>query len=155
MLRILLISIFNIYWRIQATSSHQSKTQQQHQQQLTTPNFPKSHLYPGQIEINIHTNLRHQNTKRFSRRSNDRCEKIYISHCQNVGYNQTNIDLSPLNFYDQDEAGIELGAFYELFTSGCVGGSKKTMTLLVCSLYAPTCLEVSIKHVRLANWAGK
>ena len=104
-----------------------------------------SNLVPGQTKITIYSGLNVANQLRGNqkKRSSEKCEGIYIPHCQNIGYNQTSIELSPLNFYDQDEAGIELSAFYDLFTSGCRGESKKTMTLLVCSLYAPTCIEVS------------
>ena len=132
-------------------SSSSTKAVLDHRLQNTQTKYPSpSNLIPGQTKITIHSNLLNQNRRRQnpndkSKRSSDKCEKIYISHCQNIPYNQTNINLSPLNFYDQDEAGIELGAFYDLFTSGCKRNSRKTMTLLVCSLYAPTCIEVSKK----------
>ena len=77
--------------------------------------------------------------------NNSKCETIYTSYCQNIGYNQTNMLLSPFSFMNQDEAGLELSQFYELLTSGCKRRTKDTMTLLMCSLYTPTCIEVSTK----------
>ena len=72
--------------------------------------------------------------------NNSKCETIYTSYCQNIGYNQTNMLLSPFSFMNQDEAGLELSQFYELLTSGCKRRTKDTMTLLMCSLYTPTCI---------------
>ena len=80
---------------------------------------------------------------KMKRSSGSKCETIYTSYCQNVGYNQTNMLLSPFSFMNQDEAGLELSQFYELLTSGCKRRTKDTMTLLMCSLYTPTCIEVS------------
>ena len=87
--------------------------------------------------------------------SSSRCESIYIPHCQNIGYNVTDMQLSPFDYYSQDESGMELNRYFELFTGGCRRNTKATMTLLVCSLYTPTCIEVSTLSVSSGDKKGK
>uniref|UniRef100_H2YUB1 Uncharacterized protein n=1 Tax=Ciona savignyi TaxID=51511 RepID=H2YUB1_CIOSA len=63
-------------------------------------------------------------------------EPIRVTMCKDIGYNLTDMSLSPTYIYDQKEAAKSVSQFSPLTRTQCA----EEMKLLVCSVYTPICI---------------
>nr|XP_027201894.1 frizzled-5-like [Dermatophagoides pteronyssinus] len=74
--------------------------------------------------------------------SEQRCEKITIPMCMDIGYNYTSMP-NLLEMETQEEAGLEVHQFWPLVEINCSDDLK----FFLCSMYAPICIEEYPGHI--------
>ncbi|KPM06400.1 frizzled-2-like protein [Sarcoptes scabiei] len=71
-----------------------------------------------------------------------RCEKITIPMCMDIGYNFTSMP-NLLDMESQEEAGLEVHQFWPLVEINC----SEDLKFFLCSMYAPICIEEYLGHI--------
>lgn len=70
------------------------------------------------------------------------CQEITIPMCKGIGYNHTYMP-NQFHHYTQDEAGLQVHQFWPLVEINC----SVDLKFLLCSMYAPICMENYHKHL--------
>ncbi|XP_076822038.1 frizzled-5-like isoform X2 [Clavelina lepadiformis] len=71
-----------------------------------------------------------------TRHRHPRCETLHEPMCKDIGYNLTDVTLSPANIFRQSDAAAIVVQFRPLMRVNC----SEEMILLVCSIYMPICM---------------